>query len=176
MPRIAQTARWFARPFEFLENTRDRYGKTFTLQLQHEGDWVVVSDPESVKTVFTGSPKVLHAGEGNQILAPALGRESVLVLDRERHMAKRKLMLPAFHGERMRRFGDLIAEITADEISTWPEGTSIELLPRMQALTLEVIMRAIFGIDDAKRLDRLRASAAAGARQADQLRSASWSR
>jgi cytochrome P450 len=156
MPRAAQTARWFARPFEFLENTRDRYGKTFTLQLQHEGDWVVVSDPESVKTVFTGSPKVLHAGEGNQILAPALGRESVLVLDREQHMAKRKLMLPAFHGERMRRFGELIAEITAEEIETWPHGTEIELLPRMQALTLEVIMRAIFGIDDARRLARLR--------------------
>lgn len=156
MPRLAQTARWFARPFEFLENSRERYGKTFTVRLTHEGDWVVVSDPESVKAVFTASPKVAHAGEGNQILAPALGRESVLVLDREAHMAKRKLMLPPFHGERMRRFGDLIAEITTAEISRWPERTPIELLPRMQALTLEVIMRAIFGIDDATRLARLR--------------------
>lgn len=156
LPRIAQTARWFSRPFEFLENTRDRYGKTFSMKLTHEGDWVVLSDPDSIKTVFTASPKIVHAGEGNRILTPVLGRESVLVLDREAHLSKRKLMLPAFHGERMRRFGDLIGEITTEEIARWPEHTPIELLPRMQALTLEVIMRAIFGIDDAARLARLR--------------------
>ena len=76
----------------------------FTLNIAYEGTWVFVTDPEDVKQVFTGDPEVFHAGEGNQILEPVLGENSVLVLDEKPHMSQRKLLLPPFHGERMQGY------------------------------------------------------------------------
>ena len=110
-----------------------------------------------IKQVFTGDPDVLHAGEANAApLEPMMGRNSVLLLDGPEHMRQRKLMLPSFHGERMQRYGDLMREIAEREIDGWPVGEPFALRPRTQAITLEVIMRTVFGIEDADRLDRLR--------------------
>ena len=77
-----------------------------------------------------------------------LGDHSVLLLDRAEHLRERKLILPAFHGERMQRYGELMREIAEAEIASWPAGEELELAPRMQALTLEIIMRAVFGVRD----------------------------
>ena len=101
-PRPLQTARWIARPVAFLEDAQRRYGDMFTLKIANEGTWVFTSDPDAVKEVFTGDPRVLHAGEANVVLLPILGHHSVLLLDEADHMSQRKLMLPSFHGERMR--------------------------------------------------------------------------
>ena len=117
-----------------------------------------VTHPDAVKQVFTGDPRLLHAGEANGILRPILGHHSVLLLDDDRHLAQRKLMLPAFHGEHMQRYGDLMREIAEREMATWPRGGELQLAPRMQALTLEVIMRAVFGVREGERLARLRAA------------------
>ena len=133
-----------------------RFGDTFTLRILNEGTWVVLSHPDHIKQVFTGDPGVFHAGEGNRILLPVLGEHSVLLLDDGPHMEHRKLLLPPFHGKRMQRYAELMAEIAAAEIESWPRGEPYRLRPRMQALTLEIILRAVFGLGEGERLKRLR--------------------
>jgi cytochrome P450 len=155
-PRPLQTVGWVFRIGPFLERCRQRYGDTFTLRIAQEGTWVMLSDPEDVRKVFTGDPKVLHTGEGNVVLKPVLGDHSVLLLDEAAHMQQRKLLLPPFHGERMQRYGDVMREIAEREIDGWPTGEPFKLWPRMQAVTLEVIMRAVFGVEEGAQLDRLR--------------------
>jgi cytochrome P450 family 135 len=156
-PRPLQTLGWVRRPFAFMERCHERYGDMFTLRIAQEGTWVFLAHPDYVKQVFTAAPTVLHAGEGNRILGPVLGSSSVLLLDEKPHMRERKLLLPPFHGERMQRYGDLMAEIARDEIDSWPTGEPLALWPRMQDVTLEVIMRAVFGVEDVGRLAALRA-------------------
>jgi len=131
------------------------YGDMFTLKITHEGTWVFLSHPDAVKQVFKGDPRLLHAGEANIVLLPVLGSHSVLLLDEDEHMSQRKLMLPSFHGERMRSYEDTMAEVAAREIDRWPSGEPLPAWPTMQAITLEVIMRTVFGVTDATRLDRL---------------------
>src|SRR5437588_2765970 len=116
----------------------------------------MLSNPEHVKQVFTGSPKVFHAGEGNRILLPVLGEHSLLLLDEGAHMEQRKLLLPPFHGKRMQRYGELMSQIAGDEIDSWPVGEPYRLRPRMQAITLEIILRAVFGLEQGDRLEALR--------------------
>ncbi len=146
------------RPAAYMEDCRRRYGDSFTLTLAHEGTWVFLSDPDAIKQVFTGDPRLLHAGEANIVLLPVLGSNSVLLLDEAAHMRQRKLMLPPFHGERLRGYADTMAEVTEAEIERWPLGEPMRTLPRMQALTLEVIMRTVFGVQDVDRKARLGAA------------------
>jgi cytochrome P450 len=116
----------------------------------------MLSDPADVKQVYTAPPDVLHPGEGARVLEPVVGRNSVILLDEGAHMEQRKLMLPAFHGERMARLSGLMAEVADREVESWPRDTRIEMHPRMQSLTLEIILRAVFGLDPGPRLDALR--------------------
>jgi cytochrome P450 len=138
-----------------LEDCRRRYGDMFTLRIAHEGTWVFLADPDAVKQVFTGDPRVLHAGEANVVLLPMLGHHSVLLLDEAAHMSQRKLMLPSFHGERMRGYERTMAEVAAAEIESWPAGEPYAVRPAMQRITLEVIMRTVFGVQDDARRERL---------------------
>jgi len=156
MPRALQTAIWSRRAQWFLEQSRARFGPMFSIKIAYEGDWVVLADPELVKQVFTGDPKVFHAGEGNQILRPILGDNSVLVLDEKPHMGQRKLLLPPFHGERMQAYGEQMTEIAAREIESWPTGVPYKLRPRMQAITLEIIIETVFGVHERERMEPLR--------------------
>ncbi len=135
---------------------QDRYGDIFTIRLAYEGRWVMLADPDAIKQVFTGDPRVFHAGEGNQILAPVLGRNSVLVLDEKPHMSQRKLLLPPFHGERMQGYEATMREIAQREIESWPTGAPYKLRPRMQAVTLEIILRTVFGLREGARMAELR--------------------
>jgi cytochrome P450 len=139
-----------------MEDMRRRYGDAFTLRIAHEGTWVFISDPDAVRQVFTGDPRLLHAGEANIVLLPVLGKHSVLLLDEQQHMAQRKLMLPPFHGERMRAYRDVMAEVTARALERWPLGEPLQVRPSMQAITLEVIIRTVFGVQEADRLERMR--------------------
>ena len=153
---VRSTRRWWRRPLETLEECRARYGDMFTYRLAHEGTWVFVSDPEAIKQVFTGDPRLLHAGEANIVLLPVLGEHSVLVLDEPAHMKERKLMLPPFHGKRMQAYREVMAEVAAREIDRWPADEPVRMRARMQAVTLEVILRAVFGVDERERLTHLR--------------------
>jgi cytochrome P450 len=148
--------RWVLRPLPLLERCRERYGDVFTLRIHGEAPWVVLADPAAVKEVFTGDAEVLRAGVANVILRPVVGHRSVIVLDGQEHLAQRRLLLPPFHGERMERYGRLVREIADTEIASWPRNEPLRMAPRMRALTLEVILRAVFGVRETDRLDALR--------------------
>jgi cytochrome P450 family 135 len=156
MPSPLQTVGWLTRPLPFLERCRDRYGDAFTLRIAHEGAWVLLSDPEAVKQVFTGDPRLLHAGEANVVLLPVVGSSSVLLLDEQPHMAQRKLLLPPLHGERLARHADTMREVAEREVASWPEGDTLTLAPRMADLTLEIIARTVFGSADSELVRELR--------------------
>jgi cytochrome P450 len=156
MPRALQTLRWGARPMRFMQDCRERYGDMFTVRIAQEGTWVLLADPDHVKQVFTGDPGVFHAGEANTILLPLVGDHSVLLLDDAAHMQQRKLLLPPFHGKRMARYGELMRDVAVSEIESWPKRQAFRLQPRMQALTLEVIIQAVLGVRDPARLEEVR--------------------
>src|SRR4051812_24215517 len=158
LPRVAQTAIWSRQARRLLYACQDRYGDMFALRIAYEGTWVMLADPAAIKQVFTGDPKVFHAGEGNQILEPVLGKSSVLVLDEKPHMSQRKLLLPPFHGARMQGYEQTMSEIVEREIDTWPTGTPYKLRPRMQAMTLEIILQTVFGVRGGERMGELRAA------------------
>jgi cytochrome P450 len=156
--RPLQTVRWIYRPGPMLEDCRRRYGDMFTLRIAHEGNWVFLADPDAIKQVFTGDPRVLHAGEANVVVLPLLGHHSLLLLDEGAHMSQRKLMLPPFHGERMRGYEQVMTEVATEEIDSWPAGQPYAVRPAMQRITLEVIIRTVFGVQDPARRGRLRAT------------------
>jgi cytochrome P450 len=145
------------RPIDYLEQCLRRHGDVFTLRFIGMGDLVYVADPETVKEIFTGDPRIFHAGEANEVMEPVLGSRSVLLLDEDEHLRERRLLLPPFHGEQVRRYRELVGEIAAAEVDRWDRGRPFSLRPRMQTITLEVILRAVFGIREAGRRDRLRA-------------------
>ncbi len=156
MGATVQTALWIRRAQWMLGQCQRRFGDTFTLRIAGEGTWVVISHPRDVETIFKADPEIARAGEGNRILEPVLGPDSVLLLDGRAHLRQRKLMLPAFHGARMAGYRELIAGIARAEIDRWPPGEPQRLRPRMQALTLEVILRAVLGVGDGARREQLR--------------------
>jgi cytochrome P450 len=155
-PSVIQGIAFWTRPLASLERWRARYGKRFTIQVPGAPPFVMLSDPADVKQVFTAKPDVLHPGEGARVLEPVVGTHSVILLDEGAHMEQRKLMLPAFHGERMTRLTGLMTEVAEREVASWPRETPIEMHPRMQALTLEIILRAVFGLAPGPRLESLR--------------------
>src|SRR5436305_11772700 len=155
-PSLVQGMAFWTRPIASLERWRAKYGKRFTIRLPAGPPFVMITEPDQVKQVFTAPPEVLHPGKGARVLQPVVGSNSVLLLDERAHMEQRKLMLPAFHGERMALLEDLMTEVAEREVASWPRATPIELHPRMQALTLEVILRAVFGLRPGPRLDDLR--------------------
>jgi cytochrome P450 len=155
-PAAVQGMGFWTRPLAYLQQCRARYGPRFTLKLPGSPPFVMLTDPDEVKQVFTAPPDVLRPGEGARILEPIVGRNSVILLDGDSHMEQRKLMLPAFHGEKMARLTDLMAEVTEQEVAGWPRDTPIELHPRMQSLTLGIILRAVFGLEPGVRFDALR--------------------
>jgi hypothetical protein len=156
MPVALQTLGQWSRPTAFLERARARYGPRFTIRLLGQPPFVMLSDPEDIKQLFQTPPDVVHPGAGARILEPIVGRHSVILLDEDSHMEQRKLMLPAFHGERMQGLGDLMSELARRELASWPREQPIELHPRLQRLTLEIILRTVFGVEQGAQLDSLR--------------------
>jgi cytochrome P450 family 135 len=154
-PAFLQGLLYVHDPLGRLSQLQRRYGDIFSVRFPFFGRLVYVASPELVKEVFTGSPSVFHAGKANAtVLEPALGPSSVLTLDDEPHMQQRKLLLPPFHGERIQRYCELIREITRREIESWPVGKPFALRSSTQRITLSVILRAVFGIEDEERIDR----------------------
>jgi cytochrome P450 family 135 len=158
MPSTLQAVAWARRPLPFLERCQKHFGDIFTIQVKHAGTWVILADPEDVKKVFTADHAVLGVGLANSILGPLLGPRSVMLLEEPEHVKRRKLMLPPFHGERMKAYSEMMAEVTRREVAGWPIGEPFELWPRMQEITLEAIMRVVFGPAETQELRRLRES------------------
>jgi cytochrome P450 len=133
-----------------------QYGDVFTVRFAGVGRIVFVSGPTLIKQIFTASPDQLHAGEANWPLIPVTGDRSVLLLDGKEHLGRRRVLLPPFHGERLARYREMFAQVTRDQVETWPRGEPFPILPKMQAITLELIMKVVFGEDeDPARLKRL---------------------
>jgi cytochrome P450 len=155
-PSLIQGLALWHRPLASMERHRARYGRRFTVRFPAAPPFVILSDPDEIKEVFQAPPDVLHPGEGARVLEPLVGKNSVILLDEDPHMEQRKLVLPAFHGENMARLAGLMAEVAEREVTRWPRGPEIALQPRMQRLTLEIILRTVFGLDPGERLDTLR--------------------
>src|SRR5919108_3656259 len=147
LPRWLQTAGFLFRNARFVERNRRRHGDMVTFHTLFDPCFVMVFDPELVKKVFRGKPDQLRAGEANAVLGPVVGEHSLLLLDGTQHLRERKLLLPPFHGERMRAYEVVMREAADRAIDSWPLGRELQLLPSMQSLTLEVIARAVFGVE-----------------------------
>jgi cytochrome P450 len=154
-PPPAVFARFLLQPGKFLEDCRDRYGTPFTVRLSSQRTIVITDDPAVIKQVFTSDPTKLLAGVANVVLQPLLGPRSVLTLDDPEHMRQRKLLLPPFHGERMELYAEAVTDAAERTIASWPVREPFAAQPSMQAMTLEVIMRAVFGVTDRARLDQI---------------------
>jgi len=157
MPVALQSLGWAKRPYPLMKRCRERYGDLFTLRLLHSGSWVFLCDPEDVKGVFTAPQGTLGVALANPLLEPVLGSHSVMLLEEPAHMARRRLMLPPFHGQRMATDAETTAAVVREQLRGWPVGEPFELWPRMQAITQEVIVRSVFGPDDEGRLERVKA-------------------
>ena len=154
LPALVQGFRYARDPLGFFSRLQRRYGDAFTVRFPIFGRVVYVADPALVKEVFAGDPSVFRAGAANAtVLEPTLGRNSVLTLDGDEHMRQRKLLLPPFHGERVRRYGELIRKVTEREMESWPVGRAFALRPHTQRITLAVILRAVFGVRDEERFN-----------------------
>lgn len=156
LPRFMQTFAFIFLHRHWLNWCRRRYGDVVTFSTLFDPCFVMVFSPAGVKQVFRASPDQLRAGEANAPLGPVLGERSVLLLDGAEHLRQRKLMLPPFHGERMREYDSVMREATDRAIEGWPVGETFELLPSMQSLTLDVIMTAVFGVERGPRQEELK--------------------
>jgi cytochrome P450 family 135 len=157
LPRAAQGLAMLGPAMTFMQASRRRYGDPFTLSLPLSPPSVVVAEPALLREVFTAPAGVLKAGESNAFLGPLVGDRSVLLLDGPEHLRERRLLLPPFHGERIARYEAIVSEATERAVANWPSGEAFPLLPSMQALTLEVILRAVLGIEDAARREQFTA-------------------
>jgi len=155
LPRPVAGVRFLATEHRMLARYRRRYGDIFAVKVWPFDPLVVIGDPAEVKRIFRGDPAQLHAGEGNQVLGPVVGPRSVLVLDEKEHLRTRKMLLPPFHGARMRVYGDVMREEAEAEVATWPSGAEFPLLPAMQRLTLRIILRTVFGVEQGARMAEL---------------------
>jgi cytochrome P450 len=155
-PALVQATRWMRSPVSLMEECRERYGETFTVRMARVGELVFISDAPSVKRLFSADRENRLPEGRSVLLEPVLGRRSLLLLEGEDHLRSRRLMLPPFHGERMRAYEAVMERAADRELDSWPLGRRFPLHPRMQAITLEVILRAVFGVEDPARRERLR--------------------
>src|SRR5205085_5683376 len=155
-PAFVQTLQWILDPERFMTRNRRRYGSAFSVQLGPSTDVVFLSDPQDAAEVFLGPPEQMNMGDINGLFRRVLGRNSLLVLDGAEHMRQRKLLLPPFHGDRIKRHTEAMVRAADEDVESWPLDEPFELQPRMQAMTLNVILRAVFGMDDGPRRDELR--------------------
>lgn len=155
-PAAVQMMRWAYDPANFVAACARRYGDVFALHMITLGRVVVVADPTLVKRMFSGDGETWLTATDSSQLAAVVGPNSLLTLQGAEHLRQRRLLLPPFHGDRMRAYRGLVEAITERELDTWPSGEPFALQPRMQAITLDVILRAVFGVDDASRLSELR--------------------
>ncbi|PRX45096.1 cytochrome P450 [Prauserella shujinwangii] len=156
LPLALQTVLFGSFRHRWLPRLRRRYGDVVRLRIYPERSVVSLSDVEHIRAVFAGPASVFHAGEGNIILKPAMGEHSVLLTDEDVHLRARKLLMPAFNGAALRGYRDLVTGLATAEVERWPEGRAFSSHARMQSLTLEVILRVVFGVGEGPRLDELR--------------------
>jgi cytochrome P450 len=156
LPALIQTALFMTVRPHLLRHFRRRHGDVFTTRLVGGQVVVTLSRPEHVREIFAGTPAVFHAGEGNEILRPVMGPQSVMITDEDEHLRTRKLLMPAFNGAALRGYGDLMADLADRNVDDWPAGREFAVHAAMNEVTLEIILRVVFGMADGPRLTELR--------------------
>jgi cytochrome P450 len=159
---LSNTIKWVRRPDVVMDAAHKQFGDVWMLRMHKAfgggATFVLVSDPELIKDVFTADPAVLRGGEANKMIGTALlGEHSVILLDDSEHTTQRKLLLPLFHAERVQRYREVMERICEQELASWPLREPFRLLPRMQSITLHAIMSAIFGVTEGTAQEPLRA-------------------
>ncbi|HWM72800.1 MAG TPA: cytochrome P450 [Nocardioides sp.] len=156
-PVIVQSVALLRFRHKFHPYLHKKYGDVFTIKLLPGGrPLVMFTRPEQAKEIFAADPEVFHAGKGNSILGPIMGEHSLLLQDSGEHKRARKLLMPAFNGHALRGYQSLVTELARAEVERWQPDTEFRSLDRMNALTLEVILRVVFGVTDESRLAQLR--------------------
>lgn len=166
-PPVAQMLGFLFLFGPFLEAGRERFGPAITLRFPGMAPLIQFSEAEAIKQVFADAGDAMHAGKANGVLEPFLGAHSVLVLDGARHRSQRRLLLPPFRGERMRAYGDAMREITRAAMARWPRDERVVAQQLTQDITLDVILRTVFGMEDGADQDRMRALLVEGLRIID---------
>jgi cytochrome P450 len=160
-PEALQTLEWVARPTTFLRACAERYGDPFTIRTAWTaGPVVVTSDHDTARSLFTEHRAIARGGSSSAVLEPFAGPQSILLLDGPEHARQRRLILPPLHGDRMRALAPLVAELAEAELRSWPRGRPVRTLGRMRALTLEVVLRLVFGAQHRAEVEPLRAAIA----------------
>lgn len=156
LPALVQTVLLIAARRQAHLRWLHKYGHVFSARVAGDRTIVTLTQPEDIRQVFAGAPTVFHAGEGNAMLAPVMGRHSLLTTDEDEHLRARKLLMPAFNGAALRGYGELMTELAVANVGAWPVGAPFSVHPRMNAVTLEIILRVVFGMSDGPQLARLR--------------------
>jgi cytochrome P450 len=152
-PRFVQLIQWISDPLTYLDKCAKQYGDIFTAQIGVPV--VMINHPQAVQEMLNSN--ALHApGKANHIIKPIVGEQSMVMFSGERHKRSRQLLMPPFHGERMRNYGKLICDIAQDVASKWSVDRPFVARSAMQEVTMRVILQAVFGMDDGPRLQKLR--------------------
>jgi len=157
-PDAWQMLQWVTRPFSFMRSCKHRYGDRFTVTLSRRvGPLVFFSHPEALQAILTGDDSDLFdaPGELNVLVEPLLGPQSLIGLSGNRHRRMRQLLMPSFHGERMRSYGQLIRNITEEVLSELVAGEAFSVRKSMQTISMRVILRAVFGLKEGARYQQL---------------------
>jgi cytochrome P450 family 110 len=153
---MVQLLQWIFQPLEYMDACADRYGDIFTVRFSGFPTAIFTSNPKAIEQVFVANPKTFDSGSGSEILRPTLGDNSLLLLDGDRHQRQRQLLMPPFHGERMRAYGQTIWQITEQVTRQLQPGQSFVMRTPMQEISLRVILQAVFGLNEGERLQQLR--------------------
>ena len=150
LPSAIQTLAFWRHPHAYLEWCRRRYGSRFTVKAVGMPPMVFMSDSADIKTIVAAPADVLHPGAGGSTIAPLVGDGSFMLAEEDEHLSGRRATLPAFHHRLVREHAEAVREIAAREVATWPLNTPFAIHPRLRALTLRVILRTIFGSEEAR--------------------------
>ncbi len=153
---LKQLINWLGRPYDYLDECAEKYGDTFTMHLFGFEPLVFLSDPQAIKEIFAADAKQFESGKGQGLLRPLLGDNSLLVLDGERHRRDRKLLMPPFHGARVKAYAETICEITKETSSHWQPGDRFLASEVMPEITLEVILQTVFGLREGDRYGQIK--------------------
>ena len=154
-----QTFKWLKNPLGYLEECAKTYGDVFTLRVGPLfKPQVLISNPQGIQQIFTTDPKQLDSGASAGSGAPLLGANSLLSLEGKTHQRQRKLLTPQFHGERILNYGELISDITQQVTNKWQIGEVFPVLSSMQEISFRVILKAVFGLKDGERYDKIKES------------------
>ncbi|MEG4489389.1 cytochrome P450 [Microcoleus sp. D2_18a_B4] len=153
--RFVQTVRGILNPLYYLDSNSQRYGDLFTSIFSNFPPQVIISNPQAIQEIFTADSQLFKSGTVNEIGLPLVGQNSLFLLDGDRHLQQRKLLMPPFHGERMKAYGQIIRDTTEKEINNWTPGNSVIAQSTMQEISLEVILHAVFGLSEGERYQQI---------------------